>query len=132
MGYNTYYSLNIVGLRAQEAFEQLKVVCDDFFMEDEQVEPENVSASGTCKWYDVETDLCALSKEFPELKITLYAEGEENGDEWKVWFLAGDSHKYQAEWSPPGDDQTFAMLASRTVTAGQEAERPVREQKLLG
>lgn len=44
------------------------------------------------KWYDYHKDMTKLSEEFPDVKFTVEGEGEEKGDQWKRYYVAG---KYQ-------------------------------------
>lgn len=41
------------------------------------------------KWYDWESDMCILSKRFPELLFYLHGVGEEIDDMWDAYFLDG-------------------------------------------
>lgn len=44
---------------------------------------------GEVKWYDWETHMKALSREYPDVLFTLSGDGEENGDLWKAYFKNG-------------------------------------------
>lgn len=50
------------------------------------------SYNDTTKWYSHHDDLIKLSEKYPLVLITLEGEGEESGDLWKAYYLAG---KYQ-------------------------------------
>ena len=41
------------------------------------------------KWYDLETDMKTVSEEFPDVLITVYRVGEENGDLAYYYFKNG-------------------------------------------
>ena len=43
----------------------------------------------TMTWYDHETDMLTLSKEYPNLVFLLEGEGEEHGDSWKFYTYNG-------------------------------------------
>lgn len=49
----------------------------------------NGDTEDTCKWYDHEDDVSALSKLHPTVLFTLSGEGEESGDIWRKYFLNG-------------------------------------------
>ena len=41
------------------------------------------------KWYDYREEMIELSEAFPAVLLTLHGEGEENGDVWNEYYLAG-------------------------------------------
>lgn len=43
----------------------------------------------SCKWYDHDKDMVAVSRDFPDTLFELSGEGEESGDIWKKYFLNG-------------------------------------------
>lgn len=60
----------------------------------------------TMKWYDAETDLKILSKEFPTVLFTLRGDGENSGDMWVRYFLGGRVQYAQAEITYPKFDES--------------------------
>lgn len=48
------------------------------------------------KWYDHEKDMLAFSQMHPDTIFVLDGEGEEQGDVWRMFFLAGQSHTWKA------------------------------------
>ncbi len=63
------------------------------------------SFQDTCKWYDHEKHIAQVSREFPHVLITVYGEGEESGDLWKLYALNGEIQRYAATIIYP--DHTF-------------------------
>jgi hypothetical protein len=51
----------------------------------------------SCKWYEHDEDMTALSKQFPTVMFTLKGEGEESGDLWVAYYLGGKSYRDNAE-----------------------------------
>ena len=49
------------------------------------------------KWYDWEDDMRAVSKRFPGHLISLYGNGEEDGDIWRAYFANGKMQHCQAK-----------------------------------
>lgn len=52
----------------------------------------------TCKWYEHETDVAALSSKFPTVLFTLDGQGEELGDVWRKFFLGGKVHQAEMKF----------------------------------
>lgn len=82
MGYYTRYELEIHAdgkkyIDISDAQEKIKNIVDYDPFQD------------SCKWYDHEHDMKALSKEYPDTIFTLVGEGEEAGDLWKKYFKNG-------------------------------------------
>lgn len=50
-----------------------------------------------CKWYDWKENMQAMSKVFPDVLFKLHGEGEETGDIWDAYFLAGKVQVHKAE-----------------------------------
>lgn len=48
-----------------------------------------MGSGDNCKWYEYNTDMVALSQQFPELVFLLEGEGEESGDMWKRYYKNG-------------------------------------------
>ncbi len=49
------------------------------------------------KWYEHEQDLQAFSAQYPDWLFTLDGEGEEAGDIWRKYFVAGESQTSRPE-----------------------------------
>lgn len=47
---------------------------------------------GNSKWYTHEIDVATLSSKFPAVLFTLDGQGEDQGDVWRKFFLAGKVH----------------------------------------
>ena len=85
MGYYTDYEVAVVNL---EDGEQLTKIVDCLntitsYNWDESLE------QGGVKWYDFDTDMLAVSEQFPSLIFTLNGNGEESGDVWRLYYKNG-------------------------------------------
>ena len=58
---------------------------------------ENGDTAQSCKWYDHEPDMRAMSKAIPNVLFHLSGEGEESGDIWDAWFLNGKGQKHHVQ-----------------------------------
>jgi len=58
------------------------------------------------KWYDYDTDMQKLSKEYPEVLFIMTGIGEESDDNWRHYFRGGKSHKVDAIVAYPPFDET--------------------------
>lgn len=55
------------------------------------------SAEESCKWYDHDIDMKALSLKFQDVIFTLHGEGEEEDDKWNKYYLNGQVQFCQAK-----------------------------------
>ena len=51
----------------------------------------------SCKWSDYRSEMIELSKSCPNIRLTLYGEGEESGDIWKEHYLNGQYQRIKAK-----------------------------------
>ena len=89
MGYYTRYRLEWDIAEESPAIEYYITQHEDEFGVDATGEPLD-----ECKWYEHETTMTALSKEFPRVTFILSGEGEEQPDMWKHRYKNG-----KMEWS---------------------------------
>ena len=102
MGYYTSYSLEINDESEREA-----IVCE--LRAKEVIDYALTSSLGTnddVKWYSCSEDMKDVSEKFPDVLFTLSGEGEEHGDLWKEYFLAGQSHCVKVTLSFPEFDHS--------------------------
>lgn len=102
MGYNTNYSLdlhNVIGIEESiiSALREKEII--------RYALDENLDSYDSVKWYDHETDMREISKQFPNVIFELHGEGENNEDIWDKYFRNG---KMQACYAkiviPPFDE----------------------------
>lgn len=89
MGYYTDYEVLVEGV---ESDEQLTEIVDCLntittYDWDESLEQYGV------KWYDFNTDMLAVSEQFPDFIFTLSGDGEESGDIWRFYYKDGKVQK---------------------------------------
>lgn len=92
MGYCTRYQLTSV-LHAPSLQPEQSVLGEpepDFPEIISRLDPDGYDPfEDSCKWYDHEKDMKALSVQFPAYAFFLSGEGEEAGDLWKKYFFRG-------------------------------------------
>lgn len=93
MGYYTHYELSIEGEDALSLIELFREEYEDAAYALE----EDGSCRESIKWYDAEKHLCEFSKNFPNVLFTLYGEGKEAGDIWKLYVRNGKSQLAKAK-----------------------------------
>lgn len=85
MGYYTSFAINIS--KDEPSFrDRLELISD------EQFEQDGTYYYTYAKWYDYAKNMCELSKEFPNLVITVNGSGEEPGDLWQDYWKEGKWH----------------------------------------
>ena len=101
MGYQTYYTLTVEPEdREEELLEELLDPNDkDWKLGDPLQE--------SCKWYEHEREMVALSKRFPDVVFHLRGEGEESGDIWEKDFWNGLMQERPAEIVIPEYDPSW-------------------------
>lgn len=82
MGYYTSYEIKIEN---SSLIELLRNECEDA----KDAFDENGDQEEAVKWYDHEKDLKEFSLKHPKDLITLYGQGEAQGDNWLKYFLGG-------------------------------------------
>ncbi len=107
MGYYTQYQLSVsepMVLSPAEIIKQLR--------EENEAARMAIGEDGktiqSVKWYSNEDDLRAFSTLHPDRLFTLHCVGED-GEEWKVYFKNGKSHKAkQVRTFPPFDENQLS------------------------
>jgi len=90
MGYYTRYKLEtdpteVLGAALEVAPDPLKWAVGD-----------DGNSGDSCKWYDHEQDMRAISLKFPDVTFKLYGDGEEQGDLWHKYFRNGKMQECRA------------------------------------
>ena len=118
MGYYTTYNLKASG-REQEIWNAIE---DGELTSGYQWENYGTGWSmPECKWYDHNDDMLAISRKWPDVLFKLTGEGEESGDLWCAYYLAGKSQKIQGVITYADPDPYF--------TAPEIIPDPVDEEK---
>ena len=92
MGYYTQYSFTVL-----EGGEEL---IEKFREENENAKyafDESGSTESECKWYDSQKELLEFSMKHPNALFLLEGNGEENGDQWKLYVQSGHFQVCKAE-----------------------------------
>ena len=94
MGYYTDFYLKADNVSEKEADSIGQMLADFFTLESWGVENE---WSGKDKWYDYESDMRAISEEFPDALFTIDGHGEDYEDIWRAWFKNGKMQFCEAQ-----------------------------------
>lgn len=88
MAYSTRYSLTW----AEKGCASLDKFIADFIADNEEMSyclDDEGDSRDDGRWYEHEKDMRALSTAIPFVRFTLEGHGEESGDIWRKYFLAG-------------------------------------------
>ena len=88
MGYYTYFTLDVT----PDTPEQLPALF-------EQITDYSFSNIGndSIKWYDVDSNMCDISRRFPNHIFTLHGNGKDFDDKWQAVYVNGQFSKVYAE-----------------------------------
>lgn len=78
-----------------DADDELWVRVDDIFA---------LCEGESCKWYGYNEEMTAVSLKHPHVLFTLDGEGEEPGDIWRCFYLAGTAWEWRPDTTPPEFD----------------------------
>lgn len=111
MGYYTYYTGMLVATKTgtkekeiAQAIAKLPYFSPDYSPRDECDEIELIDDAigmDSMKWYNCFTDMCEVSKQFPDCIIMIHGEGEDREDMWNAYFKNGKYAVYRAEITYP-------------------------------
>jgi len=59
--------------------------------------PTEIACADSCKWYDHDEDMRAISNACPGVLFALSGDGEESGDIWTSYYLDGKGHTEKAQ-----------------------------------
>lgn len=108
MGYYTFYTIDMVGNLPedpQKIYDFAKER-DMEFTDGFSVGKYGFDTNDMMKWYDHETEMRKISKEFPHILFKLHGEGEEKGDIWDEYYRAGKMQHCDAEIVIPPFDES--------------------------
>lgn len=110
MGYYTYHELSIISGDKNEIdkFWGELYENDSYMYEDiKRAVGDDGNGGDSCKWYEHESDMKRISKEFPSVVFELSGEGEESGDIWKEYYKNGRMQRCNAriEFDPYDENQ---------------------------
>jgi hypothetical protein len=90
MGYNTNYDLSVINAEhPQYVLFETWITNKPETLSGYKLLPFFLGKADSCKWYEWNEDMLAVSKMFPDLVFCLHGEGEENGDAWYAYFKNG-------------------------------------------
>lgn len=85
----------------------------------------------SCKWYDHEEHVCAVSREIPDVIIRVDGSGEDAGDVWTMYALNGSVVKHrQPKWEPPPPDERWLSTVASSQAEQARAEAAERDREL--
>lgn len=115
MGYETRYRLEVETVRVWKEVKGIDAngksasIFVKEYIDAEKIKREICDLSGyqyafsdSCKWYNHEKDMRAISKKYKGVLLKLFGEGEESGDLWIKYFKNGkmQSCKARIEFDP--------------------------------
>ena len=110
MGYYTSYTLSVI-----EGGDEEQLI-SEFRKESDGAKyalDEDGDTNESCKWYDSNTDLIKFSKKYPDAIFCLEGEGEESGDNWKLYVKAGHYQECRAKIVFPEFDKAKLLADIR-------------------
>lgn len=143
MGYYTNHTINVSATTEETSKEVFKKIFDSLGDPLTETKAESLASQGEAeveaKWYDRETALKAISKNFPDAIITVHGYGEEPGDVWAERWKSGDREFHKVNELPgfsrillpdeePADPQGTEILVATCVTV-QDLDLPKCETK---
>jgi len=108
MGYYTYYTLDVLDKNKNSILTpelDCELACkmaeiDDGYFGIPTNQYDGLSfqiADDSMKWYDYDSDMTKLSKQFPDYLFYIHGEGEDREDLWDHYFLNGQDQYCPAE-----------------------------------
>ncbi|QAY08764.1 hypothetical protein SEA_GENIE2_106 [Streptomyces phage Genie2] len=85
----------------------------------------------TMKWYDWESDMAALSRDWPNVLFAISGEGEEPGDLWKAWVRNGKVIKVQGRITYDVPDLDRELPVNYDVEEKYKAEKKAELQATI-
>ena len=113
MGYYTCYNMDVQGFKNEAELKALteklqkKEILGYALMHDYRLDRDNHTASfdgyDAVKWYDHDTDMLEISREFPDMTFKLMGQGDDADDRWYTLYHNGTCECIQAEivWPDP-------------------------------
>lgn len=99
MGYNTQFKLKVEPLEELTEVEQLRL---ELGMKEKDsncygIPLEDLNEADRMKWYEYDKEMRAFSAKHPKVLFTLSGEGEEAGDLWVSYYVAGKCQRCEAQ-----------------------------------
>lgn len=111
MGYYTYFTLEVKGVRSKieanrlcDCLNDMGIVPDvlnEDFHYDQKHSHVFFFSDDSAKWYDSDEDMKKVSRQFPGMTFMLHGDGEDSGDLWEAYFHDGQVEYCRAEIPPP-------------------------------
>jgi len=112
MGYYTGFDITMEPEQTEEMFNKILndlIELSDYPKDSWDWRPPTPPMSHICiyaSWYDWDTNLIELSKRYPDIRFTVYGDGDSSDDRWKAWFQNGKSYQEHAEIIYPVYDES--------------------------
>lgn len=121
MGYNTRYELQTIPANEQKHVHEIIVgMCDGY-------DP----FGDECKWYEHEKDVKSASTVAPNVIIQISGDGEEQGDEWVLYALNGETMKHKREeWKAPPPPAAWVKIVDSSQAQAEREAATIREKEL--
>lgn len=94
MGYYTKYDIKITGF---DDVNQAVKIAKEYDLRDYDISYTELTAFYEGKWYEWESESINITRNYPNILIEIYGEGEESGDIWKARVRDGQCERIKGK-----------------------------------